>query len=249
MVIIKDQETPPLLCPLAKLIELLPGKDSLAQSGVSAPNGEYLRENLRMENELVDQDKIKWAPGLGGINPIGEEKCFRTKNMNNTTANNFQATGALLSIQVIVHIHREDQNTVDEVMREVQGRSPLVPDQFKCFGDEVGLRIRDLSSSNAQTIVKYLISNILFEAEMGKYNNGNLSTATYSQPLYPMTNYTQQQYSVPVTPAHPKSNRHFEQLSTSGRMQMTSPQSAMSSVSSAHSSTDYDSIDNILMEL
>lgn len=135
------------------------------------------------------------------------------------------------------------------IMREVQGRSALVPDQFKCFGDQVGLRIRDLPSSNAQTIVKYLISNILFEAEMGKYNNGNLSTATYSQPLYPMTNYTQQQYSVPVTPAHPKSNRHFEQLSTSGRMQMTSPQSAMSSVSSAHSSTDYDSIDNILMEL
>ncbi|CAG9827378.1 unnamed protein product [Diabrotica balteata] len=43
VVVIKDEETSPLLWPLTKVIELLPGKDSLAQTGVSTPNGEYFR--------------------------------------------------------------------------------------------------------------------------------------------------------------------------------------------------------------
>ncbi|XP_072389449.1 uncharacterized protein [Diabrotica undecimpunctata] len=43
VVVIKDKETSPLLWPLTKVIELLPDKDALAQTGVSTPNGEYLR--------------------------------------------------------------------------------------------------------------------------------------------------------------------------------------------------------------
>ncbi|XP_072398242.1 uncharacterized protein [Diabrotica undecimpunctata] len=44
VVLIKDEETPPLLWPLAKIIEVLPGKDSLVRTvRVSTPNGEYLR--------------------------------------------------------------------------------------------------------------------------------------------------------------------------------------------------------------
>jgi len=54
------------------------------------------------------------------------------------------------------------------IMREIQGRNATVTDQYKSFGDQVGLRIRDFPSSNAQTIVKHLISNILFEAETGQ---------------------------------------------------------------------------------
>lgn len=135
------------------------------------------------------------------------------------------------------------------IMREIQGRNATVTDQYKSFGDQVGLRIRDLPSSNAQTIVKHLISNILFEAEMGKYDNGNPLSVTYSQPFYPIPNYIQQQFSVPMAPVCPNSNQHFEQPSYSGRMQTTSPQSLISPTPSAHSLTDSDSMDNILMAL
>ncbi|KAF5275627.1 hypothetical protein FQA39_LY06739 [Lamprigera yunnana] len=58
------------------------------------------------------------------------------------------------------------------IMKGIQGRHTSGLDQFKTFGELVGLRIKDLPSSNAQKIVKHLISNILFEAEMGKYDHG-----------------------------------------------------------------------------
>ncbi|XP_046670972.1 uncharacterized protein LOC124360981 [Homalodisca vitripennis] len=77
------------------------------------------------------------------------------------------------------------------IMRSIQGRHKGM-DQFKSFGEQVGLRIKDLPSSNAQKIAKHLISNILFEAEMGKYDYGNPIGGSYSQPFYPTPNYVQQ---------------------------------------------------------
>lgn len=130
------------------------------------------------------------------------------------------------------------------IMREIQGRNRLMTDQYKSFGDQVGLRIRDLPSSNAQKIAKHLISNILFEAEMGRYDKCNPLSATCSQPFYPIPNYIQQQFPVPMAPVCPCSNKHFEQPSYSGRMHTSPP----SPTPSAHSLTDSDSIDNILME-
>ncbi|KAF5283942.1 hypothetical protein FQA39_LY17194 [Lamprigera yunnana] len=132
------------------------------------------------------------------------------------------------------------------IMRDIQGRHTSGLDQFKTFGELVGLRIKDLPSSNAQKIVKHLISNILFEAEMGKYDHGNPLSGNYSQPFYPIPNYVQQPIPAPMPP---NPNPYFEQPSFHGQTQSTSPQSAMSPTSSTHTVTDNDSIDNILMHL
>ncbi|KAF5304268.1 hypothetical protein FQA39_LY09795 [Lamprigera yunnana] len=132
------------------------------------------------------------------------------------------------------------------IMRGIQGRHTSGLDQFKTFGELVGLRIKDLPSSNAQKIVKHLISNILFEAEMGKYDHGNPLSGNYSQPFYPIPNYVQQPIPAPMPP---NSNPYFEQPSFHGQTQATSPQSAMSPTSSIHTVTDNDSVDNILMHL
>ncbi|KAF5305213.1 hypothetical protein FQA39_LY09301 [Lamprigera yunnana] len=132
------------------------------------------------------------------------------------------------------------------IMRGIQGRHTSGLDQFKTFGELVGLRIKDLPPSNAQKIVKHLISNILFEAEMGKYDHGNPLSGNYLQPFYPIPNYVQQPIPVPMPP---NPNPYFEQPSFHGQTQATSPQSAMSPTSSIHTVTDNDSIDNILMHL
>ncbi|KAF5298937.1 hypothetical protein FQA39_LY11654 [Lamprigera yunnana] len=132
------------------------------------------------------------------------------------------------------------------IMRGIQGRHTSCLDQFKTFGELVGLRIKDLPSSNAQKIVKHFISNILFEAEMGKYDHGNPLSGNYSQPFYPIPNYVQQPIPAPMPP---NPNPYFEQPSFHGQTQATSPQSAMSPTSSIHTVTDNDSIDNILMHL
>lgn len=134
------------------------------------------------------------------------------------------------------------------IMRDIQGRSASVTDQYKAFGDQVGMRIRDLPSLNAKNMVKHLISNILFEAEMGKYDNP--MSASYPQP-FPVQNYNnvQQQFSVPMAPAYPNLQQRFEQPSNSGLLQTISPQYVVSPTPSVHSQTDSDSFENMLTEL
>ncbi|KAF5293220.1 hypothetical protein FQA39_LY13688 [Lamprigera yunnana] len=132
------------------------------------------------------------------------------------------------------------------IMKGIQGRHTSGLDKFKTFGELVGLRIKDLPSSNAQKIVKHLICNILFEAEMSKYDHGNPLSGYYSQPFYPIPNYVQQPIPAPMPP---NPNPYFEQPSFHRQTQTTSPQSAMSPTSSIHTVTDNDSIDNILMHL
>lgn len=51
-------------------------------------------------------------------------------------------------------------------------------DEFNIFGDHIANKIRKLPTIHAQNTVQHLISNLLYEAELGKYNhrertNGN----------------------------------------------------------------------------
>lgn len=69
------------------------------------------------------------------------------------------------------------------IMKEIKERkSNTLKDQYIAFGEQVGMRIRDLPSAHAQTVVKHLISNTLFEAEMGRYDNPISFPNPYSQP-------------------------------------------------------------------
>lgn len=128
---------------------------------------------------------------------------------------------------------------------DIQRCNALVTDQYRSFGDQVGLRIRDLPSSKAQNITKYLISHILFEAEMGKYDNCNPVHATYPQYFQPILNDIHQQVSVPMAPVITNSIQQFEQQF----VKLESPQPLLSPTPSAHFSMDSDSIDDILREI
>lgn len=52
-------------------------------------------------------------------------------------------------------------------MKEIKDRKTnTLQDQYTAFGEQVGMRIRDLPSVHAQKVVKHLISYTLFEEEM-----------------------------------------------------------------------------------
>lgn len=53
-------------------------------------------------------------------------------------------------------------------------------DEFNIFGEHIANKIRKLPTAHAQNTVQHLISNLLYEAELGKFNhrersNGNVS--------------------------------------------------------------------------
>lgn len=55
-------------------------------------------------------------------------------------------------------------------------------DEFNIFGEHIANKIRKLSSTHAQNTVQHLISNLLYEAELGKFNfrersNGNVTNS------------------------------------------------------------------------
>lgn len=66
------------------------------------------------------------------------------------------------------------------IIKDLQG-GRSARDQFTVFGEQVGMQIRDLPSPSARKIVKHMISTLLFDAEMGKYDNPS------NYPLQPST--------------------------------------------------------------
>ncbi|KAG5872987.1 hypothetical protein JTB14_025353 [Gonioctena quinquepunctata] len=136
------------------------------------------------------------------------------------------------------------------IMEDIQVRNAL-KDQYTAFGDQVGMRIRDLPTLNAKQIVKHLISNILFEAEIRKYDNPNSVNTTYSQPFYIIPHFSQSPFSSPVVPGYiPSDPPHPHQRSYSDQMPTTIQHSLPSPIPPcSYAPTDSDSMDSILMEL
>lgn len=50
------------------------------------------------------------------------------------------------------------------------GNTPI--DEYGVFGEYVAITIRKLKTSKAKIVVKHLINNLLYEAELGKYDQG-----------------------------------------------------------------------------
>lgn len=136
-------------------------------------------------------------------------------------------------------------------MKDVQGHSAL-KDQYTVFGEQVGMRIKDIPSSHAKKIIKHLISTILFEAEMGKYDNPNsYPRHPYLQPFY----YSS--HSVPPIyfPIVPESMPGFIDESFLDSSSLPQPpwnqtqESVQSPSQSTQGYSDSDSIDSILIQL
>lgn len=56
-------------------------------------------------------------------------------------------------------------------------------DEFNIFGEHIANKIRKLPSTHAQNTIQHLISNLLYDAELGKYDyrersNGNVSNSS-----------------------------------------------------------------------
>lgn len=68
-----------------------------------------------------------------------------------------------------------DTDTMDSTSEPCKKKHKLdvrEPDEFGVFGEYVGITIRKLKSSKAQVVIKHLINNLLYDAEMGKYDYG-----------------------------------------------------------------------------
>jgi len=83
------------------------------------------------------------------------------------------------------------------IMKDIQA-SRSVKNQYTLFGEQVGMQISGLNTPYSRKVVKQIISTVLFDAEMGKYDYPpNTSTQLYpgghlysqppnsSVPMYP----------------------------------------------------------------
>lgn len=90
------------------------------------------------------------------------------------------------------------------IIKDLQG-GRSARDQFTVFGEQVGMQIRDLPSPCARKIVKHMISTLLFDAEMGKYDNPP------NDPLQPSSSIAG-----PYHFPQPPTDRNPSQLTTPG---------------------------------
>lgn len=147
------------------------------------------------------------------------------------------------------------------IMKDIQG-SRSVKNQYTLFGEQVGMQISGLNTPYSKKVVRQIISTVLFDAEMGKYDYPPNS----STQLYPGAHLYSQppNYSVPMYPpfgSQTSSNPSFRsplpntsQVSTP----MTSPASFTDGPGTTVSSASYmdgpvnsdnDSFDNSLFEM
>ncbi|KAK4882292.1 hypothetical protein RN001_005611 [Aquatica leii] len=62
-------------------------------------------------------------------------------------------------------------NEAINLMKSIQSRKMQDRDEFSAFGEQVAMKMRKLSSPHAKFAVQNVINCILFEAEMGRFDN------------------------------------------------------------------------------
>lgn len=60
-------------------------------------------------------------------------------------------------------------NEAYEVMKTLVGKK-VERDEYQIYGEHVACKIRKLTTDYAKSTVQHIINNILYEAELGKYN-------------------------------------------------------------------------------
>lgn len=92
------------------------------------------------------------------------KKTFNTKRMKDSP------------VQQTVSMATQALSTMKNILETKHGR-----DEFTVFGEQVSLTLRNLSSRKAKIIAQHKINNILFEAQMGKYDLGDPLLENYYQ--------------------------------------------------------------------
>lgn len=139
------------------------------------------------------------------------------------------------------------------IMKDIQaGKSER--DQYTVFGEQIGMQIRDLPSLYARKVVRQIISTVLFDAEMGKYDYPPTTSSQpspvahmYSQPpTFGVSMYTP----IPGTSSISQTYQVPNRVPTPGYHPQHSAMSPASLTDSCDpGTTDSDSIDTLLMEL
>lgn len=71
---------------------------------------------------------------------------------------------------------------VYKIIQDIQNKGQR--DKFDAFEEHMICKIRDLNTTTTQNVVEHLVSNILFDASMGKYDyRMPLSTNIYEPVL------------------------------------------------------------------
>lgn len=98
---------------------------------------------------------------------------YSSHNLSTTKANlnQSQSTSKSLSDKI-------NNRAVDNLNASDLSSASTQRDEYSIFGEYVGMTIRHLSNDTAKIVVKHYINNLLFEAEMGKYDNGILASKT-----------------------------------------------------------------------
>lgn len=98
-------------------------------------------------------------------------------NVSITKANSNQSQSTSKSLS------DKTNNKLIENLNNSESSTPNQRDEYSVFGEYVGMTIRQLNNDTAKIVVKHYINNLLFEAEMGKYDNG-MSTSKTPPNLY-----------------------------------------------------------------
>ncbi|EDV39323.1 uncharacterized protein Dana_GF24558 [Drosophila ananassae] len=107
-------------------------------------------------------------------------------NNNTTTNNNSSNTTSPTSLDAIaVSSTCNSGTTPPKPLNGGGGLSANHVDEYGVFGEYVAITIRKLKTSKSKIVVKHLINNLLYEAELGKYDHGIPATKEPPQ-LYKM---------------------------------------------------------------
>lgn len=95
------------------------------------------------------------------------------RNLNSTNLDEFKHPNKTRRVTQTLKRKIDDHSRKEEAYKIIQDiQNKRQRDKFDVFGEHMACKIRDLNTTCAQNIVEHLISNILFDASMGKYDYG-----------------------------------------------------------------------------
>lgn len=141
-----------------------------------------------------------------------------------------------------------ETNEALSIMKEML-REKSVKDEYALFGEQVGMQIRGLPSPYTRKVARQMISTVLFDAEMGKYD---YPPGTSLQPC-PGTHFYSQSHNsgVPMY-AHfgkPISSKSAFHLPFPSPSQISTPLMSPAPFTDGSGTSDSESFDNLLMEI
>lgn len=116
------------------------------------------------------------------------------ENPNSTNLDEFKHPNKTRRVTQTLKRKIDDNARKEEAYKIIQDiQNKRQRDKFDVFGEHMACKVRDLKTTCAQNIVEHLISNILFDASMGKYDYGMPQSTNTYEPILSMQPFTRPQ--------------------------------------------------------